>query len=298
MARQKDGFQGEQALVLPPAIIQRMKTEQSTSLLYITDIGYYPQAYNHFRERKTPIDQYVLIYCAEGKGWFSLEGQRYAVGANQYFILPACRPHAYGADEKKPWTIYWIHFGGSLASVYCTHPICRLTEVKPGMHSRISYRTELFEEIFRMLKMGYSLENLSYASSVFHHYLGSLRYLQQYREAASEGTLTGGDDPVNEAIHYMKENLDKKLSLADLARYTGYSSSYFSNLFLKQTGYAPLNYFNQIKIQKACQLLDFTDLKVNQICYKIGMADPYYFSRLFTKTMGVSPREYKKIKKG
>ena len=77
------------------------------------------------------------------------------------------------------------------------------------MHSRISYRTELFEEIFRVLKMGYSLENLSYASSVFHHYLGSLRYLREYREAFSEHRPAGEEDPVNAAIHYMKENLGK-----------------------------------------------------------------------------------------
>ena len=63
MAKQKDGFLGEQALVLPPAIVQRMKTDPATSILYITDIGYYPKAYNHFRERETPIDQYVFIYC-------------------------------------------------------------------------------------------------------------------------------------------------------------------------------------------------------------------------------------------
>lgn len=298
MAKQKDGFQGEQALVLPPAVIQRMKVERSTSLLYITDMGYYPKAYNHFRERKTPIEQYVFIYCTEGVGWFSIDGQRYAVSANQYFILPAGLPHAYGADERNPWTIYWIHFCGELAVAYCTHRICRLTEIKPGMHSRINYRTELFEEIFRVLRMGYSMENLSYASSVFHHYLGSLRYLQQYRESSSDHHSPENGNPVNAAIHYMKENLDKKLTLQNLATYTGYSSSYFSNLFLKQTGYAPLNYFNQIKIQKACQLLDFTDLKVNQICYKIGIEDPYYFSRLFAKTMGVSPKEYKKVKKG
>ena len=55
MAKQKDGFLGEQALVLPPTIVQRMKTDPATSILYITDIGYYPKAYNHFRERETPI---------------------------------------------------------------------------------------------------------------------------------------------------------------------------------------------------------------------------------------------------
>ena len=141
MAKQKDGFLGEQALVLPPAIVQRMKTDPATSILYITDIGYYPKAYNHFRERETPIDQYVFIYCTEGRGWFSLDGQKHPVVPNQYFILPAGLPHAYGADEKEPWTIYWIHFGGTLAPLYCTHRTCRLTDIKPGMHSRISYRT-------------------------------------------------------------------------------------------------------------------------------------------------------------
>ena len=77
-----------------------MKTDPATSILYITDIGYYPKAYNHFRERETPIDQYVFIYCTEGRGWFSLDGQKHPVVPNQYFILPAGLPHAYGADEK------------------------------------------------------------------------------------------------------------------------------------------------------------------------------------------------------
>lgn len=107
----------------------------------------------------------------------------------------------------------------------------------------------------------------------------------------------GEEDPVSAAIHYMKENLGKKLTLAELADYTGYSPSYFSNLFLKRTGYAPLSYFNQIKIQKACQFLDFTDMKVNQVCYRVGIEDAYYFSRLFSQIMGMSPREYKKVKK-
>ena len=96
----------------------------------------------------------------------------------------------------------------------------------------------------------------------------------------------------------MKENLEKRLTLADLAAHTGYSPSHFSVLFSKRTGYAPLTYFNQLKIQQACQLLDFTDMKINQICFKIGIEDTYYFSRLFSKVMGIPPREYKKQKKG
>lgn len=89
----------------------------------------------------------------------------------------------------------------------------------------------------------------------------------------------------------------KHLSLQDIADQIGYSPSHFSLLFKKKTGHSPLTYFNLLKIQQSCQLLDTTDMKINQICYKIGIEDTYYFSRLFSKIMGMSPREYRKSKK-
>ena len=263
--------------------------------LHITDIGYYPKANNHFRERSEPISQYVFIYCIEGAGWFSLNNEVHQVSRNQYFILPAGVPHKYGSDESNPWTIYWIHYKGKLASQFSSglnYPI----EIKPAVHSRISGRIDLFEEIFRTYEMGYSRENMLYASSVFFHFLGSLRYLQQYRNAAKDESAE--NDLVTAAIHYMKENIEKKLSLTEIADHIGYSPSHFSILFNKRTGYSPIYYFNQLKIQQACQLLDFTDMKINQVCYKVGIDDSYYFSRLFSKMMGMSPKLYKKQQKG
>lgn len=295
MIKRKDGFSGERALVLPQSIVQEMENDPFSSILHITDIGYYPKAWHHFRERKEPISQYVFIYCIEGSGWYRTEGHEYTVHANQYFILPAGAEHAYGADDTNPWTIYWIHFKGKLASHFakqCVRPV----EIKPGVHSRISTRIDLFEEIFHTLEMGYSHENLLFACSIFYHYLGTLRYLQQYRDAGR--TDSEKNDIVTAAIHFMKENIEKKLTLQAIAEHAGYSASHFSVLFSKRTGYAPLAYFNQLKIQQACQLLDFTDMKVNQVCFKIGIEDNYYFSRLFSKIMGMSPREYKKMKKG
>ena len=135
----------------------------------------------------------------------------------------------------------------------------------------------LFEEIFNTLKNGYSNENLRYAFSMFHFYLGTLRYVQQYRNA---GTNEAEDEGiVNVAIHYMKENMEKHLSLEEISTQIGYSPSHFSMLFKKQTGHRPLTYFNLLKMQQACLLLDTTDMKINQICYKIGIEDTYYFSR-------------------
>lgn len=295
MKKRKDGFSGERALVLPLSVVQEMENDPISSSLHITDIGYYPKAENHFRERTTPIPQYVFIYCMEGLGWFKLGNEEHIVKKNQYFILPANQPHSYGSSEKEPWTIYWIHFKGKLAGQYAAG-LSKPTEIKPNIYSRISGRIDLFEEIYHTLEMGYGKENLLYACSVFYHFLGTLRYLQQYRNAIRNKEEE--DDLVTAAIHYMKENIEKKVSLDEMAQHIGYSPSHFSTLFNKRTGYTPTNYFNQLKIQRACHLLDFTDMKINQLCYKIGIDDCYYFSRLFSKIMGMSPRDYKKQKKG
>ena len=57
--------------------------------------------------------------------------------------------------------------------------------------------------------------------------------------------------------------------------------------------YMKENYFNRLKVNRACQLLGTTDLKVNQICTMVGIDDSYYFSRVFTKIVGVSPKKYR-----
>lgn len=86
-----------------------------------------------------------------------------------------------------------------------------------------------------------------------------------------------------------KDKLVSSLFVTDI----GYSQSHFSSLFKKKTGESPIAYFNRQKIEYACKLLKETDLKINQICFKIGIEDSFYFSRLFSKTMGMSPTKYR-----
>ena len=189
MVKLKNGFTGERALVLPRMIVDKLEEDPLTSMLHITDIGYYPKAKHHFRERKEPINQYVFIYCIDGAGWYRIGEQEYTVSANQYFILPAGVPHAYASNKSSPWTIYWIHFKGILAPFYAQEA-SRPMDIQPESHSRISTRINLFEEIFNTLKNGYSNENLRYAFSMFHFYLGTLRYIQQFRNAATHNDST------------------------------------------------------------------------------------------------------------
>lgn len=293
MPHLKDGFKGERAIVLPRMIVEQMESSPLSAALHVTDMGYYPRAAHHYRARTSGIGQYILIYCTDGAGWCVAGGVRHSISANQFVILPAGVPHEYGADKENPWTIYWIHFKGTLASSYVTGCASPVT-LNPGVQSRINQRIALFEEMFNILKLGYSRDNLNYVSSLFHHFLGSLCYWVQYRNAESHA-----DDTLLESVvHFMNEHIERKLTLADMAAFTGYSPSHFSSLFCEATGQSPMAYFNQLRIQRACELLDFTDMKVNQVCFKVGIEDPYYFSRLFKQVMGCSPREYRREKKG
>ena len=287
--KRKEGFSGERLITLPQMVIDREVADPLVSSLYVTDIGYYPHAEGHFCRRKEAISEHVLIYCIGGTGWYQVDGKTCTVTANHFFILPAGKPHAYGADESNPWTIYWVHFSGSHASVYATgaqHP----QEIKPNLRSRINYRNQIFEEIFNTLYNGYSQESLRYVSSLLHYYLASMRYITSYRQAS---TPTDSDSMVSATLHYMKENIEKHLTLQDFAKYTGYSPTYFSTLFKRQTGDSPLGYFNRMKIEESCQMLKETDMHINQICHKVGITDCYYFSRLFHRVTGTTPRQYR-----
>lgn len=286
-APMKEGFVGERSIVLPKAVVEMEMDDPLVSSLYITDIGYYPRAHDHFCERKEPLREHVLIYCVEGAGWYRLDKNEYRVSANQFFILPAGTPHSYGADKKQPWTIYWIHFTGEHAAIYSQDAYVP-QDINPSVHSRIRERNTVFEEIFNTIEKSYDRESLRYASSLLHYYLASMRYLRLYRQ--KEPSSIGFVEAVT---HYMVENMEKKVTLQELADYMGYSQSYLSQRFKQELGESPVNYLNRLRIDSACRMLKETNLKINHICHKVGISDAYYFSRLFRQLMGMSPREYR-----
>ncbi|MCW1735162.1 AraC family transcriptional regulator [Anaerorudis cellulosivorans] len=284
-----EGFKGEKAIILPYNIRTYQAQNNVTKQLYVTHIGYYPKAKYHFRERKQGAKQNILIYCEEGKGWIIYNDEKFHLTRNQAFILPANEAHAYGANNADPWSIYWIHFLGEMAGIFSSIT-GKIIDVYESDSSRYQDRFILFEEIFRNLEMGYSPENLEYTSFCLLHFLASIKYIPQFRSIKN----IKEKDTVQKSILYMKDNLENKITLEDMAQHVGYSPSHFENLFLEKTSYSPMKYYNQLKIQRACSYLQFSDLKIKEIAFRLGYFDPYHFSNAFKKEMGISPKEYKR----
>jgi len=287
--KKEDGFPGQMSFVLPEKIIGLIRGNPLISDLYLTDIGYYPQAKHHFRERPSGSTQVILIYCVEGQGEIRAGETLHSVLADHFFIITAGMAHAYYSDEKNPWSIYWIHFSGAKACLF-TQLACQSIAIERNKTSRISDRIGLFSEIFRNLARGFSIETLEYINLCLNYLLVSFTHQNLFRLVKEAGE----NDPIAQSINFMLENLSKKLKLGDIASETGLSASHYSRLFQNRTGHPPIDYFIQLKIQRACRLLDNSGLMISDVSRETGFDDQFYFSRVFHKVMGMSPAEYRK----
>lgn len=287
--KKKDGFPGQISFVIPERILALMQRNPLISDLYITDIGYYPQARHHYRERPAGSAQYILIYCVDGQGEIRINGSSQTIGTDQFYMIRAGVPHAYRSDGHKPWSIYWIHFSGRRADAYAR--FCgQVLSIERSLTSRTANRMELFSEIFRNLDRGFSLETLEYVNQCLPHLLASFTHLSQFRLIMESGEK----EPLEKSINYMLENLTAKVKLEELALETGLSASHFSRLFVARTGHSPIDYFIQLKIQRACRHLDNSGWTIADVARETGFEDPFYFSRVFRKVMGMSPNAYRK----
>ncbi len=98
---------------------------------------------------------------------------------------------------------------------------------------------------------------------------------------------------IETAKEYIQNNYSKDISLDDVSRVVNISPYYFSKIFKEDTGENFIEYLTGIRINRAKELLDTTELSMKEICCMVGYADPNYFSRSFKKNVGVTPTEYK-----
>jgi AraC-like DNA-binding protein len=120
--------------------------------------------------------------------------------------------------------------------------------------------------------------------------------------AARLGTLAGATRSAAERVAAVEARLRRDYARAyrldELATAAGLSVPHFSDLFRRQTGYAPIDFLLRTRIRKACALLDGSDAPVKQVAAQVGFEDPFYFTRCFGRVMGCSPQAYRGIQKG
>jgi len=144
------------------------------------------------------------------------------------------------------------------------------------------------EELYQLMGQLHTYTTLVAASGALSQLLGII----QMRMHTSEQRARTADESIDKSIEFMHRNLNRKLTLKELANAAGMSHNHYGALFKRRYGITPIDCFTRLKIQRACELLSTTDMRVSEVGTALGVPDPYYFSRLFKKIMGVSPRHY------
>ena len=101
--------------------------------------------------------------------------------------------------------------------------------------------------------------------------------------------------PINMAKEYILENYAQPLSLDEICSKVGFSASYFSTLFRKETGTTFSEYLNNVRMEAAKKRLRETNQTIESICESVGIHDYKRFSKRFKADAGISPREYRKL---
>ena len=293
--RLREGFAGQDMYVIPRPILGSVNEHPLIRTLYPTDIGWFPEARFHYRSRKHGAAEDHLMLCVQGHGTVVVEGEQNHLEEGQALIIPRHLKHVYWAGEDAPWSTYWMHFRGGESSSYVER------SPGPGRPWRVdpeaqSEAARLFRDCLDTVGEGYTLANLIYASQSARHILALLLF--RNRAFPMEQRTGEIQHMLANTLEFMLANISEPLRLEDFARQAGLSVSHFSEQFREQTGHSPILHFTHLKIRQACRLLDLTDKPVKAIAVETGYRDPYYSSRVFKKTMGNSPEQYRNDRKG
>jgi AraC-like DNA-binding protein len=292
--KKADGFQNEYLYVLPDEFRSKISKNELFNFLTVTDIGYFPMAQYHFRQRPQGCDTAILIYCSTGTGFYSIDGgDTLPLSGGQFIIIPPNTPHIYGASDENPWSVYWVHAKGAFFQPVYT----MLSRHLPLKISDIMWEElrGLFRRCFTLLKTPCSMAEYFYLCQL----AGTIVALTVCAEKEPGIHFAAKNNQyLKNALKFMEEHIHESISLKDITAAVNLSSSRLHDIFHQSTGYSPVDYFLRSKIQAASRDLYFSTIPIKDIAAVYGIEDPYYFSRLFKKVMGVSPVKYRSQIKG
>lgn len=274
--------------VVPRPLVEAALARPVTRRMLVTDAGYFPQASEHGRHRPHGAAETIVILCAAGKGWVQAGGALQRIGSSTAVVIPHAVPHSYGADAHDPWTIWWCHVRGS--------DVPELLEAVGVTSSRVALSLRAVDRAIALVdEIAASLERATTPARLV---ATSGMAWRLFTQLAVDRALPEDGTPLERATRYLEQRVDGRIQVPELAAMVGVSASHLAALFRDATGGGVLAYHLAQKMAGARRLLDTTELPVAEIGRAVGMDDPFYFSRQFRRTHGVSPSAYRATRKG
>lgn len=263
--------------------------DTSTPLL-VTAAGYYRVHTSEVIETDRPNGRgdYQLLYISSGKLHLYVDGEdRIITKGNMLLFRPgeAQLYNLYSAD--KPET-YWVHFTGSDVDLLLDY-----YGMPKDENVFFTGTSPDYQWLYKQMIQELQLRRVNYEDllnmNLRHIFLIINRFLKEGTELDSDAL-----NEVERATHYFNENYNQNICIKDYAADRHMSDCWFNRTFKKVTKVTPIQYIISLRITSAINLLENTDHNIKQISSMVGYDDEYYFSRLFKKSTGLSPTEYRK----
>ena len=250
----------------------------------------HPKNY-YFRPGKGRIlSEYQLVYISKGKGYFTSEStKRITISKGQIILLFPGQWHTYAPSKETGWNEYYIGFQGKIIEHIISHEFFRLDNqiIDVGVNEDLVNLFSTAIKIAKDEKIG-SQQNL--AGIVF-NILGTILSLAQNKYFETKESA----QKIERAKVIMFENIQKNIDIKEIAANLGISYSLFRKVFKEYTGYAPANYFQELKLRKAKELLSETNHSIKQIAYELNFSSYEYFLSFFKKKVNMTPMEYRNM---
>ena len=247
---------------------------------YPTWCGRYFCSSEYYIKRET-YPEMLLVYVRAGEFHVHYQEQTHVVRKGEIFLIDCQLPHYYQASDGLEFL--YIHFDGLNA-----HELCRYIIAQHGFIFQGEKCVEIGALLYDLTERCQKDEIISAANFSLLIYQIIIQLVQR------ESNPSRGDNAIDIAIRYIRENVGKTLSLAELSERVGLSKYHFSHVFKAETGYSPIEYVISTRLDRAKLLLKTSDLSIAEISYEVGYENPGSFINLFTNKVGSSPKNFRK----
>lgn len=276
--------------MLPFSLIE-MPRDLSAFPLYPYSVGRHIQ-YHHVRPAGFPVHQIFLIRSGSGRFRDLENGRETVLQPGMAYAFPPDRGHDYYPLSHEPWHVGFIGFHGSQAGAVLEG--LGLLPSAPFLPDRFDECWELLGSIWHKANgssAGRQEEQPMQELSVMLYRL--LLMLRRSEAAAGPATRLASEnvrnDALNKAVSLINEHFTEPLLITNLAAAVGYSVQHFQRLFLQEYGVTPHKYLQNLRLQRAMQMLtEDPERPVQDIALNLGM-ETNYFIRVFRKAYGVTP---------